>query len=130
VHLLFTVFKKAYDLVRKEVSYNILTECVIPMKLVRLIKMCLNETYSRGWIGKHLSDKFPIKNGLKQGDALSQLLLNFALEYAISRAQVNQDSLQLNCTYQLLVYADGVSTSILGGAIHIIKKNTELQKLQ
>jgi hypothetical protein len=40
------------------------------MKLVSLIKMCLNETYSRVWVSKHLSDIFPIKNGLKQGDAI------------------------------------------------------------
>jgi hypothetical protein len=53
---------------------------VLPMKIVRLIKMCLNETYSKVPIGKHLSDNFPIQNGLKQGDALSALLLNFALE--------------------------------------------------
>jgi hypothetical protein len=52
------------------------------MKLVRLIKMCLNETYSKVRIGNHLSDSFPIQNGLKQGDALSPLLFNFALEYA------------------------------------------------
>jgi hypothetical protein len=39
------------------------------MKLVRLIEMCLHETYSRVRIGKHLSDTFPIQNGLKQGDA-------------------------------------------------------------
>jgi hypothetical protein len=44
------------------------------MKLVRLIKMCLNKTYSKVCIGKHLSDSFPIQNGLKQGDALSPLL--------------------------------------------------------
>jgi hypothetical protein len=45
--------------------------------------MCLNETYGEVRIGKHLSDNFPIQNGLKQGDALSPLLFNFALEYAI-----------------------------------------------
>jgi hypothetical protein len=50
--------------------YNILIEFGVPMKLVRLIKMSLNETYSKIHIGKHLSDKFPIQNCLKQGDAL------------------------------------------------------------
>jgi hypothetical protein len=55
------------------------------MKLIRLIKMCLNETCSRDRVSKHLCDMFPIKNGLKEGDALSPLLFNFAFEYAISR---------------------------------------------
>jgi hypothetical protein len=47
VHQLFINFKKAYDSVRREVLYNILIELGVPMKLVRLIKMCLNETYSK-----------------------------------------------------------------------------------
>ena len=42
--------------------------------------MCLNETYGRVWVGKYLCDKFPVKNGLKQGDALSSLLFNCAVE--------------------------------------------------
>jgi len=50
----------------------------IPMKLVKLIKMCLNENYSIIRVGKNLSDMFLVKNGLKQGDALSPLLFNFA----------------------------------------------------
>ena len=65
---------------------------------------------------------FPIKNGLKQGDALLPLLVNFAL-YAIRRVQVNQDGLKLDGTRQLLVYADDVNT--LGGSVHTIKKNIE-----
>ena len=65
--------------------YNILIECGIPMKLVRLIKMCLTAMCSRFWVGKNLSDMFPIRNSLKQGDALSPLLFNFALDYAIRR---------------------------------------------
>jgi hypothetical protein len=49
--------------------------------------MCLNETHSKVHIGKHLSDNFPIQNGLKQGEALSPLLFNFAFEYAIRKVQ-------------------------------------------
>ena len=90
MHQLFIDFKKAYGSVRREVLCNILVEFGIPMKLVRLIKMCLNETCSRIRVGKYLSDTFPIRNDLKQGEALSQLLLNFALDYAIRRVQVSQ----------------------------------------
>ena len=72
MHQLFIDFKTGYDSVRREVLCNILIEFGIPMKLVQLIKMCLNESYSRVQVGKHLSNMFPIKNGLKRQDALSR----------------------------------------------------------
>ena len=69
-------------------------------------------------------DTFPIKNCLKEGDALSSLLFNCALEYANWRVQVNQDALKLNGTHQLLVYADDVN--ILGGSVHTIQEKQKL----
>jgi hypothetical protein len=60
------------------------------MKFVRLIKMCLSQTFSKVLVGKHLSDSFPIQNGLKQGDALSLLLFIFTLGYDIKKVQDNQ----------------------------------------
>jgi hypothetical protein len=120
VHQLFIDFKKAYDSIKREVLYNILVEFGIPKKQVRLIKMCLNETYSKVCTGKLLSDKFPMQIGLKQGDALSPLLFNFALAYAIRKVQEYQVSVESNGTHQPLVYAD---TNLLGDSI-----NTKSQK--
>ena len=55
-----------------------------------------------------MSDMFPIINGVKW-DALSPLIDNFVLEYAIRRIHVNQDGLKLNGTHQLLVYAGDIN---------------------
>jgi len=65
VHQPFIDFKKYFDSVRREVLYNILIEFGFPMKVVRLIKMCMNETYSAFRVGKHLFDMVPIKNDWK-----------------------------------------------------------------
>ena len=72
--------------------------------------MSLNETYCKFRVGKHLSEEFPVKNGLKQVDALLPLLFNFVLDYGIKRGQVNPDGLKINgkhklwCMLVMLIY--------------------------
>jgi hypothetical protein len=82
--------------------------------------MCLNETYSKVRIGKHLSDSFTIQNVKKQGGALLPLLCNVALEYAIRKVHENQMELKLNGSHQLLAYANDVN--LLVGNIDPVRK--------
>ena len=60
------------------------------MKLVGPVNMCLNETCIRVRVGKNLSEMFPFKNGLKQGDVLSPLHFIFASECAVRTTSIKK----------------------------------------
>jgi hypothetical protein len=67
------------------------------MKLDRLIKMCLNTTYSKVCLGKHMSDSFLIQNCLKQRDNPPPLPFNFAFEYAIKEGPGKPGGTEIKC---------------------------------
>jgi len=76
--------------------------------------MPLNEAYIKVWVEENLSDMFPLlRMILKKGDALSPLLFNIALEYAIRRVHPNLENLKLNGSHRLLSCADDVSADIV-----------------
>jgi hypothetical protein len=104
-HGLFIDLKKAYGSVGRAVLYSILITFGIHKKMVRLIKICLSETYSIIREGKYFCGMFPIKNYLGgKRDTLSSLLFKSAVEYAIRRVQVNQDGLKLYIIYLAEAY--------------------------
>jgi hypothetical protein len=93
----------------------------IPRKLVWLIKMCLNETYSRVHTGKNLSNKFLIQNGLKQGNALSPLLFNFRICYQEVPRKLGRTGIEWGTSFWPML----MTLIFLGQNIDTIQKNTE-----
>jgi hypothetical protein len=77
VNQLLIYFMKAFDSVRREIFYNTLTEFGVARKLDTLTKISLNENYSTIRIYIHISDNFPIHNGLKQEETSSSMAFDF-----------------------------------------------------
>jgi hypothetical protein len=126
VHQLFIDFKKAYDSIIRCKLYQILVSLGVPKKLVKLVQVCLNGHRGRVRVGGDLSDPFDILNGLKQGDALSSVLFNLALEYVVRSIIENREGLSMNGIIQLLAYADDID--LLGDSREIVRRNAELLK--
>ena len=110
--------------IKRKSLYDILFKFGVPRKLVRLIKTCLGDTQSKVKIGIYLSSSFPIENGLKQGDALSPLTFNFALEYAIRKLEETRLALDMNSNHRILTYVDDVN--LIGDDIRTIERNADV----
>lgn len=83
LHLLFIDYKQAYDLINREVLWDTLITFGIPAKIVKIIKLCKNKTRCK------------VKTGLRQGDALSPILFNIALEMVVRKTQKKYSGVNL-----------------------------------
>jgi len=123
IHQLHIDYKQVYDTINRAELVEIMKEFGIPMKLVRLFKMTLENTNSKVKIQGKLSPSFETMIGLRQGDSLSTLLFNLCMEKIIRNVRINPGGTIYNRTRQCLAYADDVV--ILGRSGGYIKKTLE-----
>jgi hypothetical protein len=102
--------------------YNILIEFGVPMKVLRPIKMCLNETYTEVRIGKYLSYNFLTQSGRRRR-CFNATAFHLCFRISHRKVHENQVGLKLSGTHQLLVYADNVN--LLRVKTDTIMKNTQ-----
>ena len=103
---LFVDFKQAYDSIHRQSLWAILGDFNIPHKLIRLVKLCYNNTECRVRVGGEVTEPFQVEDGLKQGDPLATLLFNLALEW-VMRQTPDTTGVKLDGrTYGRFGYAD------------------------
>lgn len=121
LHMIFIDFKQAYDSIDREQLWIVLQNFGLPKKLVNLVKSCnSNTTCKVRFLGRESGD-FEVKSGLRQGDALSRILFNIALE-RIVRDMHETREMDLNGKGTLLAYADDIV--ILGDSQIEVEEST------
>ncbi len=103
---LFIDFKSAYDKIKRSELFVVMRDLGFEPKLIRLVAMTLNGSRCRIKMGNEVSDVFVTKEGLRQGDALSTLLFNVALEGAMRRAGIQTSRTLATGSVQILGFAD------------------------
>ena len=126
IHQLFVDFKQAYDSIIRNVLFGIMEEFGIPSKLIRLTKATLTATKCKILIQGTLSDPFDIDTGLKQGDRLSTILFNLALEKVVRAMSINWNGTIFTTSKQLAAFAD--DADLIGrGTLAVKESFVEMQ---
>lgn len=108
-HLLFIDFKKAYDSINRKQMWKYLMEMGIPNKLVKLAQICTEASRCKVQINNEHSTDFEVVTGVRQGDGLSPLLFNLALEKALKKVKQQLPGLEVGKKVNILAFADDVT---------------------
>jgi len=120
--MIFVDFKQVYDSINRQQLWIALRNFGIPEKLVKMIEICNSNTYCKVRYQGELSPQFEVQSGLKQGDAMSPILFNQALEKVIGDIPINHE-MELHGKSIMLAYTDDIV--ILGDTKNDIVKVTE-----
>ena len=104
-------FKVAYDSIARVKLYDAMSLFGIPVKLIRLVSMTMTNVTCQVKVDGKLSGPFATTEGLRQGDGLTCLLFNLALERAIRDSRVETTGTIFYKSTQNLAYADDIDIS-------------------
>lgn len=106
IHQLFIDFKQAYDSIDRQALFNIMNEFGIPTKLINLTRATLTDTRCKIMVDNTFSETFSIETGLRQGDKLSTILFNLALEKVVRAMSINWAGTIFYTSNQVTAFAD------------------------
>lgn len=102
LHLLFVDFKQAFNSANRSELYESLRELRKPWKLIRLIRMTMQDTRAKVKVGNKIANEFSFNMGLKQGEGLLATLFILALHCAVRR--IDSGGTIFYKSTQILVY--------------------------
>lgn len=108
LHQLFIDFRQAYDSLNRDALWAAMVELGIPKKYIRIARATLLGSKSCVRVDGELSREFDVTNGVWQGDGLSSLFFNLALERVVRKAFLVRPGTIANRSRQILAYADDI----------------------
>lgn len=109
LYALFIDFQQAYDTVDRRQLYKALQELGIPNKIINLVRMTHQNTENKVRVHGNISESFKIGKGLRQGDPISAILFNLALEMIVRKSNINREGTIYIKNHQCLAYADDIT---------------------
>lgn len=123
VHQLFIDFKQAYDSIDRSFLWKAMRDLEIPPKYIRLAKATVEHSRSCVRVQGDLSRTFDVSSGLRQGDGLSPLLFNIALEKVIRNSSTNWTGTLIHKSQQIFAYADDID--VVGRSVTAVKRGLQ-----
>lgn len=108
-HALFVDFSKAYDSLNRKSIWKKMEKFGIPKKLINLVKMTTENSKCKVRVEGELSETFEVETGVRQGDGLSPLLFNIAIEDALQMTRQTNLGIKVGSNINVLAFADDVT---------------------
>lgn len=108
-HGIFIDFSKAYDSLDRAKIWDKMKKFGVPRKLINLIKMTIEGSRCKVKIDGTMSESFEVKTGVRQGDGLSPILFNIAIEDALQKVRRTNKGLKIGTNLNILAFADDVA---------------------